>query len=126
MSNIKTVEEIFALENLDANEITISGIPERHIEAVKAIAKLFVVVDHHNPDFQPDFNDYNQDKFEPIHEMGSPAGVGFSYDGCERWLTVSCVGARLVSESRKTTRLIAENYPELYEKFMVYQRELKK
>ena len=126
MSNIKTVEEIFALENLDVNEITISGVPERHIEAVKAIAKLFVVVDHHNPNFQPDYKDYSQDKFEPVFEIGSPAGVGFSYDGFAGWDTSSAVGARLVSESRKTTKLIAENYPELYEKFMVYQRELKK
>jgi hypothetical protein len=126
MSNIKTVEEIFALENLNANEITISGIPERHIEAVKAIAKLFVVVDHHNPNFQPDYTDYNQDKFEPFFEMGSPAGVGFSYDDCASWPAFSDVGARLVSESRKTTKLISKNYPELYQKFMVYQRELKK
>jgi hypothetical protein len=126
MSTIKTVEEIFVIENLDANAITISGIPDRHIEAVKALAKLFVVVDHHNPNFQPDYNNYNQDKFEPIHEMGSPSGVGFSFYDCVCWHTFSHVGARLVSESRKTTRLIAENYPELYEKFMVYQRELKK
>jgi hypothetical protein len=126
MSTIKTVEEIFALESLDANAITISGIPDRHIEAVKALAKLFVVVDYHNPNFQPDYNNYNQDKFEPIHEMGSPSGVGFSFRDYGNWHSHSGVGARLVSESRKTTRLIAENYPELYEKFMVYQRELKK
>lgn len=126
MSNIKTVEEIFANENLDANAITISGIPERHIEAVKAIAKLFVVVDHHNPNFQPDYTDYDQRKYEPIFDMGSPSGVGFSYCVCADWLTDSGVGARLVSESRETTKLIAENYPELYEKIMVYQRELKK
>lgn len=126
MSNIKTVEEIFANENLDANAITISGIPERHIEAVKAIAKLFVVVDHHNPNFQPDYTDYDQRKYEPIFDMGSPSGVGFSYGDFVDWLAGSGVGARLVSESRETTKLIAENYPELYEKIMVYQRELKK
>jgi hypothetical protein len=125
MSTIKTVEEIFALENLDANAITISGIPERHIEAVIAVAKLFVVVDHHNPSFQPDYKDYSQPKFEPFFELGSPSGVVFSYHDCVAWRTHSGVGARLVSESRTTTELIAENYPELYKKFMVYQRELK-
>lgn len=126
MSNIKTVEEIFAKENLDVNAITITGIPERHIEAVKAIAKLFVVVDYHNPNFQPDFAEYSQDKFNPIFDMGSPSVARFSFDGDGYRGTHSYVGSRLVSESRKTTRLIAENYPELYEKFMVYQRELKK
>lgn len=126
MNNIITVEEIFANENLDANEIIITGIPERHIEAVKAIAKLFVVVDHYNPDFQPDYTDFSQPKFEPIFELGSPSGARFAFVDGGSWGTVSYVGSRLVSESRVTTRLIAENYPELYQKFMVYQRELKK
>ncbi len=126
MSTIQTVEEIFAIENLDVNAITIGGIPERHIEAVKAIAKLFVVVDYHNPNFQPDFLNYEQDKISPVHKMGSPSGVGFSYYVYGHWDATSVVGSRLVSESVETTKLIAENYPELYEKFMVYQRELKK
>jgi hypothetical protein len=126
MSNIITVEEIFANENLDANAITIAGIPERHIEAVKAIAKLFVVVDHHNPNFQPDFTDYSQDKFEAVFDMGSPSGARFAFNDSDYWWACSFVGSRLVSESRKTTRLISENYPDLYKAFMVYQRELKK
>lgn len=126
MSNIKTVEEIFAIENLDAKAITISGIPERHIEAVKAIAKLFVVVDHHNPNFQPDYTNSSQYKFEPVFDIGSPSGVGFSCNGYDSWTSNSSFGARLVSESSENTKLIVENYPELYEKIMVYQRELKK
>jgi hypothetical protein len=126
MSKIKTVEEIFESENLDANAITITGIPERHLKAVLAIAKLFVVVDHHNPNFQPDYSDYSQDKFEPIFEPGSPSGSRFAFYDHDGWGTHSTVGSRLVSESITKTRLIAENYPDLYKDFMVYERELKK
>lgn len=126
MSNISTVEEIFANENLDANAITVSGIPERHIAAVIAMAKLFVVVDHHNPDFQPDYSDFSQPKYEPIFELGSPSGARFAFYDHDYCWTFSGVGSRLVSESSAKTRLIAENYPELYKEIMVYERELKK
>jgi hypothetical protein len=126
MSKIISVEEIFIAENLDVNQITITGIPERHINAVLAIAKLFMVVDHHNPEFQPDYSDYSQDKFEPIFEPGSPSGARFAFDDHDDWRAFSGVGSRLVSESREKTRMIAENYPDLYKDFMVYERELKK
>ncbi|WP_035677883.1 hypothetical protein [Flavobacterium limnosediminis] len=125
MKDHKTVEEIFALENLDANAVTVTGIPERHVEAVIAIAKLFVVVDHENPDFQPDFTKYEQRKYSPVADMGSPSGVGFSYYDFVLWNTYSLVGARLVSESREKAKAIFENYPDLYKAFMVYQREIK-
>ncbi len=126
MSNISTVEEIFANQNLDANAITVTGIPERHIAAVIAMAKLFVVVDHHNPDFQPDYTKSSQIKYEPIFDMSSPSGARFAFHGHGGWRTASGVGSRLVSESSAKTRLIAENYPELYKEIMVYQREPKK
>lgn len=126
MSNkIATIEEIFESENLNVNEIVVSGIPERHIEAVKAIAKLFVATDFHNPKFQPDFTNYEQDKYSAVARMGSPSGVGFAYAYCDRWASVSDVGSRLISESSETAELLFENYKDLFEAFMVYQRDIK-
>jgi hypothetical protein len=125
MSKIATIEQIFESENLDANAIVVTGIPERHIEAVKAIAKLMVATDYHNPNFKPDFTDYDQYKYSPVADMGSPSGVGFSYDGCDGWCTRSSVGSRLVSESRETAEMIFNEYQDLYKAFMVYDREVK-
>ncbi|MGQ7945040.1 hypothetical protein [Flavobacterium sp. WC2509] len=125
MDQNATIEQIFESENLDVNAIVISGIPERHIEAVKAIAKLMVATDYHNPNFQPDFTDYDQGKYSPIALMGSPSGVGFSYYYYGFWDTLSDVGSRLVSESRETAKLIFQNHEDLYKRFMVYEREVK-
>ncbi|OXB01722.1 hypothetical protein B0A75_04585 [Flavobacterium oncorhynchi] len=122
---IATIEQIFESENLDANAIVITGIPERHIEAVKAIAKLFVATDYHNPTFKPDFTDYDQYKYSAYAEMGSPSGVGFSYCDYDYWITDSAVGSRLVSESRETAKMIFDEYQDLYKAFMVYDREVK-
>ncbi|QGK72819.1 hypothetical protein [Flavobacterium sp. SLB02] len=125
MSKIATIEQIFESENLDANAIVVTGIPERHIEAVKAIAKLMVATDYHNPNFKPDFTDYDQNKYSPVANMGSPSGVGFSCDLYDDWGTGSSVGSRLVSESRETAKMIFNEYQDLYKEFMVYDREVK-
>jgi len=121
MAEFKTVEEIFELENLDANAISITGIPERHMNAVIAIAKLFVVIDHENKNFQPDFTNYRQSKYSPIVNMD----VGFSSYDYGRWFTFSNVGSRLCFESREKAKTIFNNHLELYKAFMIYQRPIK-
>ncbi|MFH6966454.1 hypothetical protein [Flavobacterium sp. FlaQc-28] len=125
MKKNASIEEIFESENLDVNAIVVSGIPERHIEAVKAIAKLMVATDYHNPNFKPDFTDYDESKYSPYVEMGSPSGVGFSSHYCDRWFTYSVVGSRLVSESSEVAKRIFDNHEDLYKAFMVYDREVK-
>jgi len=124
MKKIKSVEEAFKLENLDPNAITIKGVPERHKQALISMAKLFVVVDAVNPEFQPDFTDGEWNKYNPWFKMGSPSGVGFSFLDYDRWATISGVGARLVSESSEAAEHIAETFPELYKDIMVYERKI--
>ena len=126
MKKIKNVEEAFAAEGLDANAIEITGVPERHCEALKAIAKLFVVHDAVNPEFQPDFTNSKQDKCSPFFRIGSPSGAGFAYGSYGRWVAASVVGSRLVSESGSAANYIAENFSDLYKSFMVYERPIKK
>ncbi|WP_202703121.1 hypothetical protein [Flavobacterium sp. UGB4466] len=125
MKKNASIEEIFESENLDVNAIVVTGIPERHVEAIKAIAKLMVATDYHNPNFKPDFTNYDQYKYSPIAEMGSPSGVGFSYDYCDDWHSLSFVGSRLVSESREVAKRVFDNHEDLYKAFMVYEREVK-
>lgn len=117
-----TLKEAFAKENLDADAIEIKGVPERHVEALKAIAQLFVMHDAVNPDFQPDYTDFNQYKYENWFRPGSPSGVGFSYDGYAHWSTSSLVGARLVSASSEAAEHIASECEDQYKKLMVYER----
>lgn len=119
---INSVQEAFAIEGLDPSAISISGVPERHVEALVALAKLFVVHDHVNPEYTPDYRNHKR-KFEPIHEMGSPSGGGFSFGaGRVYWYSVSHVGSRLVSESAEKARHIARICHKEYKAFKVYDR----
>lgn len=126
MSKIISIEEAFKLENLDINAVSVKGIPERHVEAVIAFAKLIVGADHADGDGVLDFTNYSQDKFSVIAEMGSPSGVGFSYRGYDGWNAGSHVGARLSFKKRETAKNFFTENLELYKKFMVYERKLGK
>lgn len=125
MKEFTTKEEAFASQNFDSTKVEITGVPEQHVEAVKAFINLCVVHDAVNPEFNPDFSDYSQDKYNAVHEMGSPSGSGFSYDGCDLWIADSIVGSRLSSESRKATKHIAEICHDDYKAMKVYNRKLK-
>jgi hypothetical protein len=125
MQKIKNIQQAYDADGLDANAVSVTGIPERHIEAVKAFAHLCMVNDFVNNEFNPDFSDFTQRKYNPVVQLGSSSGPVFSYYGYGCWAAHSDVGARLVSESIEASKHIFEAFPELYEKMMVYQRKIK-
>ncbi len=125
MQKFESNKEAFASQNFDPTAITITGVPEQHINAVKAFIELCVVHDAVNPEFQPDYNNPNQPKYENVCMPGSPSGVGFSCIGCDYWRARSVVGSRLVSESGEAVRHVAELCHDAYKDMMVYQRDIK-
>jgi hypothetical protein len=123
--NKVSIKEAFERENLDVNAVSVSGIPERHIDAVLAFAKLIVGADHVDGDGELDFTDYNQLKYAAFATMGSPSGAGFAYGGYDPWHTHSGVGSRLSFKSREAAKYLFDENPELYKAMMVYSRNLK-
>lgn len=125
MKTFKTKEEAFASQNFDPSLVKLEGVPEQHIEAVKSIINLFVAHDAVNPDFQPDFNNPDQGKYNPYFYGFSPSGASFSYDGYAYGHSNSRVGSRLVSESRVASKQIKNLFEDDYKNFMVYKRKIK-
>lgn len=124
MKEFKTKEAAFASQGFDPSKVKITGVPAQHLEAVKGFINLCVVHDAVNPEFQPDYTNYDQDKFNAVHKMGSPSGSGFSYCDYDDWGAGSSVGARLSSESRKATQHIAEICHDDYKAMKVYDRQI--
>lgn len=73
----------------------------------------------------PDYDDYQEDKYEIIWDMRSEAagGPGFSYTAYACGLSRSYVGARLVFRDRKTARYAAETFPDIYREFITIRKE---
>lgn len=124
MKKLASIKEAFEKEGLDIDKIEIKGCPERHVEAAKAIIKMWVGYDHVNAGFNPDWTNYGQYKYQNYYKLGSSSGVGFSYNVFGYWSTYSFVGPRLVSESRNAAEYIGEHpeFLELAKSVMVYQR----
>lgn len=123
MRKFVTAEEAFASQNFDPSKVKIEGVPEQHIEAARAFINLCVAHDAVNPEFQPDYTDYDQDKFHAVHDMSDPSGAGFACTVYVCWFTLSHVGARLVSESDDACEHIADLFHDDYRKLKVYERK---
>jgi hypothetical protein len=126
MQEFKSKEEAFASQNYDPSKVKMEGVPEHIVAAALAFVNLAVAHDAVNPEFVPDYENYDQYKYENCHEVGSPSGVGFRFDCADRWFAYSGVGSRLVSESRKAAELIAKICNDDYTAMKVYDRSLKK
>lgn len=126
MRKFATAEEAFASQNFDPSKVKIEGVPEQHIEAARAFINLCVAHDAVNPEFQPDYTDYDQYKYNAVHDMSDPSGAGFACLDCVYWLAHSGVGARLVSESVDACEHIADLFHDDYRKLKVYERKTEK
>lgn len=120
-----SIEDAFKRENLDVNAVAVQGIPERHIEAVIAFAKLIVGADHVDGDGILDYDNSSQVKYNAVVDMRSRSGAGFSYSLYVFWHSLSVVGARLSFKERETPKYFFEKNKELFKSMMVYERNLK-
>ena len=103
---IQSIDDIFALNNTtqEAFETKWKGFDEHEI--YNALEVLIVAA--YNEGKLPDFKDGTW-KYYPRFIMGSPSGVGFSFNDYGNWSSNSVVGARLVfhSENAKANMLDA-------------------
>jgi hypothetical protein len=90
---LKTFNDVLGSHNLSQKEFDNHCVGLTPDEIGYRKEKLIVAA--YNEGKTPDFTD-GTSKYYPLFTMGSPSGVGFSFNGYDRWHTVSHVGARLV------------------------------
>jgi hypothetical protein len=120
-TEIKTFEDACKVLNLDATTIIpdFSFFPESDKEAMIAHSKLVIIAKAINGDWVPNWNDWDQYKYYPWFEMGSPSGGGFSYYDDDAWLTYSYVGSRLCFETREMAKYVGKQFEDLYKAYFV-------
>jgi hypothetical protein len=120
-TDIKTFEDACKVLNLDSTTIIpdFSLFPESDKEAMIAHAKLIIIAKAINGDWVPDWNNWNQYKYYPWFNMGSPSGGGFSCDDYGTWGTGSGVGSRLCFETREIAKYVGKQFEDLYKIYFV-------
>ena len=119
-TEIKTFEDACKVVNLDPNTVIpdFSQFPQADQEAMIAHAKLVIIAKALNGDWTPDWNDWQQYKYFPWFEMGSPSGGGFS-DDYDRWCAGSSVGSRLCFQTREMAKYAGKQFEDLYKTYFV-------
>ena len=119
-TEIKTFEDACKAINVEPTIIPdFSLFPEADRQAMIDHAKLVIIAKAINGDWVPDWKDWDQYKYYPWFEMGSPSGGGFSYDGYDHWDTGSRVGSRLCFETREKAKYAGKQFEDLYKSYFV-------
>ena len=77
---------------------------------------LVVIAKALNEGWKPDWTNGEWDKYFPWFTMGSPSGVGFSYDDCVLWCSLSDVGSRLCFKSSELAKYAGKQFLDIYKK----------
>lgn len=120
---IKSFEEACKVEGLDPDKVLpdVSGFPSIHQKALTALAKLIIVVDVLNGDWNPDWNNDDEYKYYPWFDMEktkeNPSGFWLISVG---YISASSgVGSRLCFHSRELAEHAAEHFLDLYRDYMI-------
>ncbi len=120
-TDIKTFEDACKKFSIEPDSVFVT-LPEQmkhHQVALNAHAKLVIAAEAVQDGWKPDWKNWDQRKYFPWFEMGSPSGGGFSYDGCAYWDADSYVGSRLCFETREQAEYFGKQFSHLYEAYMV-------
>ena len=124
-NEIKTFEDACNIEGLDPEKVLpdFSCYPEKDREALLAHAKLIIIVRASNrlandgKEWIPDFNNYDELKYEPWFDLEQEGSSGFLYLGYDYWFTLSHVGSRLCFISNEVCKYITNQFIDLYETY---------
>ncbi|WP_035647381.1 hypothetical protein [Flavobacterium sp. ASV13] len=91
---IQTIQDVFELNGTTEADFYEKWNGFAEYEIGQALEVLIVAA--YNEGRLPDWTNEDEYKYFAYFKMGSPSGVGFSYDGYDGWTTSSDVGSRLV------------------------------
>ena len=117
---IKGEKEIFELNDTSKEKFDEETKSYKPHHKANYFQELIVAAYNNNNGKLPDFTD-GKWKGSPYFRMGSPAGVGFAFDGCAHWPAYSFVGARLVfygDEYEENIRDAVKKFPDAFKESM--------
>lgn len=124
-TTITSFEDACAVVGLDPQKIIpdVSMFPAKHQAALIATAKMYVITEAINEDWQPDWNDGDEEKWFPWWDMevdkNNPSGFRFNAAYFGRTGTISAGGSRLCFKTREKAEYAAKTFIDLYRDMMV-------
>ncbi|KUY28060.1 hypothetical protein [Elizabethkingia ursingii] len=112
---IGNFDDVLRYHGIDAFDFlnSLKGLTEDEM----AYRQLKLIVSAYNENAIPDYDDSNQVKYEPRFKLSS-SGVGFSYDDCDGWRTLSVSGSRLVYLNYENMKDSVSKFLDIYKKYI--------
>jgi hypothetical protein len=119
MDKVKSYEDACTIKGEDpVTRLPFSNPKNEREEALNAIDMLWLIIEVINEGFVKDYEDHNQDAYEPIFYL-SVSGSGLSYGGYDFSFTATNVGARFALQTPEKARYVANQFAPLYNKYLV-------
>ena len=128
---VKNVQEALAFCGYPekSNQIDTSKYPEKHREAIQAVADLFIIHEAYNDREDADYNDWDQNKYYIVWDLevdkNNPSGFRFRDSYYEYSFTYAIGGPRLCFLKKEDIAHAIEHHIELYRKVNKMVTELK-
>lgn len=100
-SKITTPEQAFEKMGINPESLKISGIPEKYIPILEAVFQSLVVSEAFRDGWVPDYDNWDERKYEGWYWMDGPSGFRFRYSGYTCTYSRSVLGSLL---SQKTAQ----------------------
>ena len=111
---IESFEEACVAQGLDAKNVLPYSTPENaDQENTNAFVMLKIIAKALRGEWEPDWNDSDQEKWFPYFEAND-AGFGFSRTDYGRWHTRTCVGSRLCFPSSELAEYAGKQFIDIY------------
>lgn len=111
--SIKNFEDACKKLKLKGNILPdVKMFPKKHQEALIAHAKLIIIAEAINEGWQPNWEDYNEQKWYPYFTVRG--GFRFRASAYRYDNTYTCVGSRLCFKTKTIAEYIGKNFMELY------------
>ena len=116
---VKIFEDVFeVLEDLPHDISSLLEYKGKNPDMLSAQAylKLTLIARALNEGWEPDWTNSNEYKYMPYFKHKS--GFGLSFDGIDRWDTVTTVGSRLCYKSRELAEYAATQFADIYNDYL--------
>jgi hypothetical protein len=111
---IKGFDDILKLSGQTLNNVIPYAEPKNPKQiALNGVAKSYLFVEVINEGWEPDYDNPNQKKYEPIFKWNGK-GFGFSRTNCVVTYTNTYVGSRLVFETAEKAEFAARTFIDIY------------
>ena len=117
-SKITTPEQAFKKMGINPETLKISGIPEKYIPILEVVFQSIVISEAFRDGWVPDYDNWDERKYEGWYWMDSPSGFRGGDSACARTSSLSVLGSLLSQKTEQESDDFSKMIVPLFKKVL--------